>query len=190
MHHGTLLYDADMSSMAGVLRPHDDKLRSKGIKSVRSRVGNIRAIGSLEQDCNGFVEHLSRFACEEYGANATGFTEAETAGIARLVREKYSTWEWNFGRSPEYGETKRERFPFGTVEVSYTLRDGRIAECSVKGDFFGTEDVSAVTSALIGVRLERGDVLAALASANVGAAISGAEPDAIASLICGETAKS
>lgn len=189
MHHGTLLYDADMSSMAGVLRPHDDKLRSKGIKSVRSRVGNIRAIGSLEQDCSGFVEHLSRFACEEYGANATGFTEAETVGIAQLAREKYSTWEWNFGRSPEYGETKRERFPFGTVEVSYTLRDGRIAECSVKGDFFGTEDVSAVTSELIGVRLERGDVLAALASANVGAAISGAEPDMIASLICGETAK-
>ena len=44
MHHGTLLWDADFSAMAGVLRPDTEKLAAKGIKSVRSRVGNIRAL--------------------------------------------------------------------------------------------------------------------------------------------------
>lgn len=187
MHHGTLLYDADVSKMAGVLRPHDEKLHSKGIKSVRSRVGNIRDIGALSLDTDGFVEYLCRFAEEEYGAQASDFTGAESDGIAKLAREKYSTWEWNFGKSPEYGETKRKRFPFGVVEVSYTSRDGRINECSIGGDFFGTEDVSAVAAALIGVRLDRDDVASALERASVEAAISGADPETIASLICGET---
>jgi hypothetical protein len=43
MHHGTILFDADMEKMAMALRVPEDKYVSKGIKSVRARVTNLRA---------------------------------------------------------------------------------------------------------------------------------------------------
>ena len=41
MHHGTLLFSADMSQMAGALNVDEEKIKSKGIKSVRARVCNL-----------------------------------------------------------------------------------------------------------------------------------------------------
>ncbi len=40
-HHGTILVDADMALMSRYLRPHPEKLRAKGVDSVRSRVVNL-----------------------------------------------------------------------------------------------------------------------------------------------------
>ena len=48
LHHGTLLFDADPSMIAGALRVDPLKFQSKGVRSVRSRVGNIRSF--LSQD--------------------------------------------------------------------------------------------------------------------------------------------
>lgn len=55
-----------------------------------------------------------------------------------------------------------ERFPVGTMTVGLTVKQGKVAECQITGDFFGKRDVSEVESALIGVRLRKEDLLAAL----------------------------
>lgn len=44
MHHGTLLYSADLSEMSGALNVNREKLVTKGIESVKSRVANISAL--------------------------------------------------------------------------------------------------------------------------------------------------
>ena len=41
LHHGTLLFSAQLSDAAGALRAAPDKFQSKSTKSVRSRIGNI-----------------------------------------------------------------------------------------------------------------------------------------------------
>ena len=48
LHHGTLLFDSDPDMVAGALNVDPEKFRSKGRKSVRSRIGNIRSF--LKQD--------------------------------------------------------------------------------------------------------------------------------------------
>ena len=42
LFHGTLLFSADLSMLGKVLTPDPEKIQAKGIKSVRSRVANIR----------------------------------------------------------------------------------------------------------------------------------------------------
>ena len=43
LHHGTLLFDSNPEMIAGALNPDPTKFQSKSVKSVRSRVGNIRS---------------------------------------------------------------------------------------------------------------------------------------------------
>ena len=53
LHHGSILFDTDLTQLVRSLTPDDEKLISKGIKSVRSRVANVadymdKKISSLE----------------------------------------------------------------------------------------------------------------------------------------------
>lgn len=186
MHHGTLLYDADLTELAASLRVNDEKLHSKGIRSVSSRVKNIRDISDLELTPEEFTEYLKKFAEKEYGASAEELDNHEKDGIAALAEAKYSTWEWNFGKSPEYAESKSMRFPWGTAEISYTLRHGMLSDISLKGDFFGTEDPALVENALIGCRFDRCSVGKVLAELPINKIISGAAPEDLLSLIFGK----
>ena len=43
--HGTLLYDTDFTEMERAITPSKEKLDSKGIKSVRQRVANLKEFG-------------------------------------------------------------------------------------------------------------------------------------------------
>ncbi len=45
--HGTLLYDTDFTEMERAITPSKEKLDSKGIKSVRQRVENLKNCGLL-----------------------------------------------------------------------------------------------------------------------------------------------
>ena len=183
LHHGTLLYDADLASLAGALRVNRAKLKSKGIRSVSSRVKNLREIGKLELDSAEFLEYLKSFAEREYGVAAEGITEAEEQLIKTLAESKYSLWEWNFGESPEYENSRCGRFPWGTAEIGYTLESGVITAVTVRGDFFGTQDVSVLEKALLGSRYKRDEAAEALAEINVGDVISGASAEDVISLL-------
>ena len=118
LHHGTLLVSADLSFMNGALRADADKLKSKGIKSVRSRVGNLSEyLPGI--DAEGLARRLEDHFLGGGAAERTDFSEEQRAGIEALAREKYRTWEWNFGVSGTFGRQVKRRFPYGSVELSF-----------------------------------------------------------------------
>lgn len=41
MHHGTIMFDSDLSVVSEALRVDPTKIQTKGIRSVRSRVTNV-----------------------------------------------------------------------------------------------------------------------------------------------------
>lgn len=196
MHHGTLLWSADLSDMADVLRPDETKLASKGIKSVQSRVGNISALlqktydsgrtfGSV-QDENILPETADDFRSyleSRFGKNITSFSAGQRNEIRKLADEKYSTWDWNFGKSKEYTQRKKWRFPYGLVEISVTLDRGIINEISIQGDFFGSKSINELEKRLCGTRFTHDEVIKKLS--DVGNYIFGAAPDEIEKLIIG-----
>jgi len=177
MHHGTLLWSADLSDMEGALKVDPDKISSKGIKSVRSRVANIRDLISSELSAGEFIDRL--FA--HTGAEPRLFTEAEAREIRGLRDSRYATWEWNWGESKSFSAERKKYFPFGLVSVRFDSDRGVISDISVTGDFFGVGEISGLEARLRGTRLEMDALVSALDG--VGTYISGADTAAVASLI-------
>jgi len=188
LHHGTLLLDSDLSRLSAVLRPRPEKLRAKGIASVRSRVANLCGLpGFPEMSAADFMEHLARTAVE--GGTASDFTDAERELAGRLRTEKYGTWEWNYGASAAHETEHTARFPFGTVSAAYSAKNGCITGIRLWGDYFGTAPAAILEDALVGIPLRRGALHDALlrAPCPVSACIAGAEAEDIVSLILGGT---
>lgn len=178
MHHGTILFDTDMSALERVLRPHKFKVESKGIKSVRSRVTNISDHLSVPMTANKFFEGLSAYLGQ--GAEEYIFTEEDLTAIDELVRNKYSTFAWNIGSSPRASFLGEEKFPFGLVQAHFDVENGRLRNVNISGDFFSLEEISGLNRALNGVLYDRGEILAALSG--VEKYIVGADEQAILSL--------
>ncbi len=148
LHHGTLLFDTDLEIMAQVLKVGLDKIESKGIKSVRSRVTNIKPYFnrhvSIEEFRNSILKEL--FYAEEI--NQYFLDKDDLREINNLVETKYSTWEWNFGYSPSHNIKNSRRFPAGKIELFIDIEKGKIQSCQIYGDFLSLYGISEIEKAL------------------------------------------
>ena len=162
LHHGTLLVSSDLSVMAEVLNVQTDKIISKGIKSVRSRVANISGYAkgafSMELLKAAMLEAFSENgSADEYILGAS-----QTAEIGKLAKEKYETWEWNYGKSADYSYKNAKRFSNGTVELNLGIKNGVIERCRIFGDFLALASVEELENAVIGRRVDRNELRQAL----------------------------
>ena len=162
LYHGTLLFDSDPSMVAGALQVDPEKFKSKSTKSVRSRIGNIRALLRADMTLPAFWDYLKKVLAGS-GMVAGALTAEETAAVEALKRSKYDTWEWNYGRSPRYTMRSRRRFPGGGVEVLLDVRQGLIDEIAFYGDFLSLCPLDTLTAALRGCPYREADVAAVLA---------------------------
>ncbi len=186
LHHGTLLFSADMSFLSGALRVKADKMESKGIKSVRSRVANIRDIDGYSgpETPEDFAKELCSLCAE---GEISDFSPEEKKAIELLSEKKYSRWEWNFGESPLFSVERRKRFPFGSVEIAFSAKKGIIEEIKISGDFFALGDISILEKNLVGASLESDELKKALSDA--GKYIHGATADDILAVLSGVEAE-
>lgn len=149
MHHGTLLYQADFKNLTGALKPKEIKIASKGIKSVRSRVTNIASHLPQPMTIEDFLEGLYQFFMQN-GAVPYSLTKEETQFVQRLAKEKYSTWDWNFGISPSYQYQNSAKFPFGIVDVRFQVTGGKMQQVRIFGDFFAKAEIAELEHRLNG----------------------------------------
>ncbi|PYZ98733.1 lipoate--protein ligase [Alteribacter lacisalsi] len=161
--HGTLLLDSEMENVVSALNVSDEKIRSKGIKSIRSRVANINEFLDEPLTMDEFKSLLLRYIFEESEEIPEyKLTEEDWKGIERISAERYRNWEWNYGKSPKFDLKRSKRFDAGTVDIRLDIRKGTITDCKIYGDFFGVGEVVDVEKALIGSRYERSEIMKAL----------------------------
>ena len=159
--HGTILFDADLDEVTKALKPRKEKFESKGIKSVRSRVTNIKPYVSPEYQKLTTEEFRDLLLLEIFGVESRDqvkefkLTEADWAKVREIQAERFGNWEWNYGQSPAFAIQMSQKFPFGFVDFRFNVERGVIKEVKVYGDFFGLGDISDVENALVGVRFER-----------------------------------
>ena len=145
LHHGTLLFDSDPDMVAGALNVDPEKFRSKGRKSVRSRIGNIRSFLKQDMTLQDFWAHL-RVSLGKTDVAPEQLTAEELAQVQRLKEEKYDTWEWTYGRSPRYNYTSKRRWPGGNLEVYAEIHEGKAEQIRFYGDFMAAASMDAVPS--------------------------------------------
>ena len=161
--HGTLLFNSHIEDVVQALNVKADKIESKGIKSVRSRVANITEFLKEEMSIEEFREKITMNIFKEFTTVPTyELSEEEWKEVYRLSDSKYKTWEWNFGRSPEYNIQKVNRFDFGQVDARIFVKEGKIKNIKFFGDFLGYGDSEEVEKKLEGIVYKEEEVLSAL----------------------------
>ena len=154
LYHGTMLFDADSSMVAGALQVDPSKFQSKSAKSVRSRIGNIRPALARDMELGEFWEYLKNTLAGG-GMTAGSLTAEELSAVEELKRTKYDTWEWNYGRSPQYDLINKRRFEGGGLEVRVQVKEGRITGIVFYGDFLAVAPLDGLTAALEGCAFRR-----------------------------------
>ncbi|MBQ5994029.1 MAG: lipoate--protein ligase [Bacteroidales bacterium] len=163
LEHGTLLFSSQMSDLANALKADPDKFIDKAVKSVRSRVTNISDHLPHPMTVLEFRDYLMDYIMKDNQLSGIqNLTKEEEAIVNRLMEEKYQTWEWNYGKSPEYSMNKKIRTKGGTVQVIADIRDGHLRDLQFYGDFFGEKDPQELINQLIGIRPEKKSIADAL----------------------------
>ncbi len=161
--HGTLMFDVNLDNLEAALRVDKEKIASKGVKSVRSRVGNIRDYLNKDMTIDGFKRTLLQFIFEGESEIAEyRLTERDWQEIYAIADKRYKNCHWNYGKSPSFNVKHRHRFSAGTVDVRLYVVGGKIETAKIYGDFFGVGDVKDIEDKLIGVRYTTDDIRAAL----------------------------
>ncbi len=160
MHHGTILFNSDMEVLTRALNPSKLKVESKGIKSIRARVTNVsdhlKNKITIEEFKKGLEEKFKKIAIEY------AFTDKDIECINKLMNEKYSTYEWNIGRSPKAQNKFEYKFPFGIFTLNFDIEKGKIYNAQIFGDFFAVGSVEEFNNKLNGVPYIREEVERAL----------------------------
>ncbi|HJV17019.1 MAG TPA: lipoate--protein ligase [Bacillales bacterium] len=166
--HGTLLFNSEVDHVVAALKVKKDKIESKGIKSIRSRVANISEFLTEEMTIEEFRTLLLKNIFEgEEEITEYVLTEEDWEKIHQLSEERYQNWEWNFGKSPKFNLQHSHRFPVGSIDVRLEVNKGVIEDCKIYGDFFGVGDVSEIEEKLRNIRYEKNEIETALADTDI-----------------------
>jgi lipoate-protein ligase A len=170
LHHGTLLFSAQITDLSLALNVDPLKFQGKAVKSVRSRVTNISEHLAEPMDVMQFATLIQDHIGEKYpDAKTIELSPEDHTNIYELIRTKYNTWEWNFGYSPNYNFRKvihTERS--GTIEFDIDVSNGNMLLVKIFGDYFGRFDTEDLETILCGVPHEENAIREALAAYEIG----------------------
>ncbi|MGR6835547.1 lipoate--protein ligase [Syntrophomonas erecta] len=156
LHHGTLLFSSNLEEMTRVLQVDQEKISSKGVKSVRSRVTNISEHLDRPITIDDFKTILVQTIQEDTGHQPVyNLTEKDRQAIKNLVEKKYGLWEWNYGVSPPFNLQKHARFDWGRIDLRLDVKKGIINNLHIFGDFFANRDVDELKLIITGVPYNR-----------------------------------
>ncbi len=153
LHHGTLLFSAEMSDLSKALKVNPLKFKDKSVQSIRSRVTNISEHLKEEMDILSFSRLIMGHIMEKYPqARLYEYNLKDITAINTLKTDKYSRWDWNFGYSPKYQFQKLVRTKGGNLDIHINAQKGIIENIKIYGDFFHRYDIDIVEESLIGIR--------------------------------------
>lgn len=155
LHHGTLLVNVDLAVLQDYLTVSRDKIAAKGVDSVRSRVVNLAELDhNITVDC--LSESLVKSFLSEYGNETVDLALDELSGNREYLDlyTKYSSWEWRYGKTPQFDISFSTRFHWGGIDLSINVSQGKVKEAKIYSDAMDADLIEAMASRLYGLELD------------------------------------
>ncbi len=182
--HGTLMFDTEVDAVVSALKVSKEKIESKGIKSIRSRVANISEFLKEPMTVTEFRNAILHSIFEgEENVRYYELTDEDWKNIHELSKERYGNWDWNYGKSPKFNIKHSHRFPVGGIDVRLQVEKGIVQDANIYGDFFGVGDVSEIEQAIIGSKYERASLDEAIAGIDIPKLLGGITTEEFLKLI-------
>lgn len=159
IQHGTILLNSEMEVLGEALKVNPLKFIDKATKSNRGRVTNLIDYLPKETTTETLKELLTAEIIKNNPeAKRYHLSLEDLAGIEQLMEEKYETWDWNFGFSPQYNFKKAIKIPAGFIEVHLDVVHGIIEKAKIFGDFFASMPIEDLEEQLIGKKHQTTDL--------------------------------
>ena len=134
--HNSLLFDTQLDHLSNALTPAKEKLKSKGVASVRQRVTNVATYTQL--DILAFMDYVRQEMC---GTEVLELTEEDMKEVAEIEKELASD-DFVYGKNPKYSLIRKHRFEgVGTLEAHIELKNNIIGSINMVGDYFLLGDI-------------------------------------------------
>ena len=144
--HGTFLFQTNLADLVKAITPDNEKLISKGIKSVSERVINIGDYLKISQG------ELMAYLVKEISNNqAENLLTKEDYCQIKVLEKKYLQAEWIIGKNPPYTFKNEKRFSWGKITIFIDIKQNKVLKLDVKGDFLIAEDLEKFTRCFNGV---------------------------------------
>lgn len=161
-HHGTIMMDVVADDLSKYLNVSEDKLKSKGVASVRSRVTNLRdhvdeplRSADTKELIAAMQDAMVRAAEREYGC---GVVREELPEIPQKLLSKYASEEWRLGTRIPFEKVIEHRFEWGGVEIQLAMKGEYIRDCRIYSDSLETEVFDVVEDLVKGHRYDAGEI--------------------------------
>lgn len=156
LHHGSILFNTDIQAMVESITVAEDKIIAKGIKSVRERVINISEV----MKDNITSENFRDIMLDSLLKNSTTYTltKEDIKSINKIQKEKFESWDWNYGKNPIFNISRYKRFNGGRVDFKLNVKKGIIKNCTIEGDFFLSGEISILEESFIDCKYVREDI--------------------------------
>ena len=188
MHHGTLLFDCDAEKISHILQVSGAKISGKGVDSVKSRVCSLNEYlppsYSIDEFRKDLIRHLA--GKEDTPSEEYHFSEEEEELIRKWQKERYETWEWNFGQSPEFTMTRDAYIEgVGSIELNLLVNHGILEDMTIRGDYFSASGPQVLTDAVKGCPFRRESLEKALSGVDIPQAVHGMDLQTLLELMTG-----
>ncbi|AIO18972.1 Lipoyl synthase [Candidatus Izimaplasma bacterium HR1] len=158
--HGTILFDSNLDHLIGSLTPDKSKLTKHAISSVKSRVVNIGSM--IDMDIDKFYNYL----VNEIKSIEIPLEELDHKKIETYT-QKFLTKEWNYGKNPKFEYHNKLKFPSGNVTVDVDIKNNKVKNIRITGDYFSLKKIQEFENAFIGIEFTRKSFLEVTKSSKV-----------------------
>lgn len=143
LHHGTLLFDSDLYKLRRSITHEGGIFYDRAVQSNRAGIINLsQCLTSL--NVSEFHEKFYKYikdilGCYEYFPD--DFTQSK---ISELAKEKYSTWDWIYGWSPDYHFTNEFEYGLIKLKIDLEIQRGIINDCNITGNSPALNGINAI----------------------------------------------
>lgn len=188
---GTLMIDVNLDAADKALNPPKSKLASKGVKSVHSRVTNIRPYFSAKyQDIS--INDITEMILKEIFKTDTikeipthVMTEIDWQKVNDITGHDYQDETWTMGKRYHDDNFHSNHYEgVGNVEISFSVNDGIVSHAKLFGDFNKANgNLKEIEDKIAGVPFEKDNLEEAFSHTHLADNIGNLTPAQMADLM-------